>query len=52
MRFMPQKVVKGQAVVDFLTEHPDSSVIELYEDLPNEIAEVCQTQTSFEGQIW
>ena len=44
--------MKGQAVADFLAEHPDPRVTELYEDLPNEIAKVCQTQTSFEGQIW
>ena len=44
MRFLPQKVVKGQAVTDFLVEHPDPRTIELYEDLPDEIAEVCLTQ--------
>jgi len=38
-------------VVDFLDEHPDPKVIKLYEDLPDEIAEVCLTQTSFKGQV-
>jgi len=52
MQFLPQKVVKGQAVADFLAEHPDPRMTKLYEDLPNEIAEVCLTQTSFEGQVW
>ena len=52
MHFLPQKAVKGQEVVDFLAEHPNLRVTELYEDLPDEVAEVCQTQTSFEGQIW
>jgi len=52
MHFLPQKAVKGQAVADFLAEHPDPRATELYEDLPDEVAEVCQTQTSFEGQIW
>ena len=51
MRFLPQKAVKGQAVADFLAEHPDPRATELYEDLPDEIAEVCLTQTSFEGQV-
>jgi len=52
MRFLPQKAVKGQAVADFLAEHPDARVTELYEDLPYEVAEVCLTQTSFESQVW
>ena len=52
MRFLPQKAVKRQAVADFLTEHPDPRATELYEDLPDEVAEVCLTQTSFEGQVW
>jgi len=52
MRFQPQKVVKGQAVADFLAEHPDPRAIELYEVLPDDIAEVCTTQTSFERQVW
>ena len=44
--------MKGQAVADFLAEHPDPRAAELYEDLPDEVAEVCLTQTSFEGQMW
>ena len=44
--------MKGQAVADFLAEHPDSRATELHEDLPDEVAEVCLTQTSFEGQVW
>ena len=46
------KNVKGQAMEDFLAEHPDPRVTELYEDLPDEVAEVCLTQTSFERQVW
>jgi len=38
----------GQAVADFLAEHSDSRMTKLYEDLPDKIAEVCLTQTSFE----
>ena len=52
MRFLPQRAVKGQAVANFLTEHPDSKAAELYEDLPDEVAEVCLTQTFFERQVW
>ena len=52
MQFLPQKAVKGQAVADFLAEHPDSRVTKLYEDLPDEVAEVCLTQMLFEGQVW
>ena len=52
MHFLPQKVMKGQAVADFLAEHPDLRVTKLYEDLTDEVAEVCMTQTSFEGQVW
>jgi len=52
MQFLPQKAVKGQAMADFLTEHPDPRMTKLYEDLPDEVAEVFLTQTSFEGQVW
>ena len=44
--------VKGQAVVDFLAEHPDSRVTKFYEDLPDEVDKVCMTQTTFKGQLW
>ena len=52
MHFLPQKGVKGQAVADFLVEHLDPRATKLYEDLPDEVAEVCLTQTSFERQVW
>ena len=48
MQFLPKKTVKGQAVVDFLTAHPDPRTTKLYEDLPDAVVEVCLTQTSFE----
>jgi len=51
MQFLSQKIVKGQAVTDFLAEHPDPRATKFYEDLPDEITEVCLTQTSFEGQV-
>jgi len=52
MQFLPQKAMKGQAVADFLAEHPDPRTTKLYENLPDEIAEVCVSQISFEGQVW
>ena len=52
MHFLPQKAIKGQAVADFLAEHPDPRAVKVYEDLPDEVAEVCLTQTSFESQVW
>ena len=51
MQFLPQKTVKGQAVADLLADHPDPRVTKLYEDLVDEVAEVCLTQTSFEEQV-
>jgi len=39
-------------VADFLAEHPDPEATKLYEDLPDEVAEVYLTQTSFEEQVW
>jgi len=49
MQFLPQKAIKGEAVADFLAEHPDLRVTKLYEDLPDEVVEVYLTQTSFKG---
>jgi len=44
MQFLLQKVVKGQVVADFLAEHPNSRTTRLYEDLSDEIAEVCMAR--------
>ena len=52
MQILPQKAVKGQVVAHFLAEHPNLRMTKLYEDLQDEIVEVCVTQTSFEGQVW
>jgi len=43
--------MKGQVVVDFLAEHPDPRSTKLYQDLRDETAEVCMTQTSFKEQV-
>jgi len=40
MQFMPQKAVKGQVVADFLADHLVLKKSKLYNDLPDEIAEV------------
>jgi len=52
MQFMPQKVIKGQTVVDFLADHPVSGTSKLYDDLPDEIAKVNLINTSSEEQVW
>ena len=51
VQFLSQKAVKGQAVADFLAEYPDPRATELYENLPDQVAKVCLTQTSFERQV-
>ena len=40
---------KGTGGGGFLAEYLDLRATKLYEDLPDEVAEVCLTQTSFEG---
>ena len=49
---MPQKAFKGQVVADFLTDHLVSRNSKLYDDLPDEIAEVNIINTSSEEQVW
>ena len=43
--------MKGQAVADFLAEHPDPKATKFYEVLIDEVAKVCLTQISFKGQV-
>jgi len=52
MQFMSQKAVKGQAVADFLVDHPVLGNSKLYDDLPDEIAEVDVINASLEEQVW
>jgi len=40
MQFLPQKAVKGHVAAGFLAEHPGPRMTKLYEDLPDEVAEV------------
>ena len=39
MTFVSQKVVKDQALADFLTAHPVSKTLKLHEDILNEVIE-------------
>src|SRR3954468_12289049 len=50
MHFMPQKATKGQAIVDFFAESPRSKGVNLFEDLPNETAEVHSAQINL--SVW
>ena len=52
MQFMPQKVVKGQAVADFLVDHLVSRSSKIYDDPPDEITEACVMHASSEEQVW
>ena len=52
IQFMPQKVIKGQAVSDFLVNHPVLGTSKLYDDLPDKVAEVNIINASSEEQVW
>jgi len=52
MQFMPQKAIKDQDVVDFLADHPVLRNSKLYDDLPDEIAEVNAINVFSEEQVW
>jgi len=45
-------VIKNQAVADFLANHPVSGTSKLYDDLPDEIAEVNLINVSSKEQVW
>ena len=52
MQFMPQKAIKGQDAADFLADHPVLETSKLYDDLPDEIAEVNLSNVSSKEQVW
>ena len=52
MQFMPQKMIKGQAMADFLADHPVPGTSKFYVDLPDEIAEVNIINASSKEQVW
>ena len=49
MLFVPQKAVKGQALVDFLVAHPILERSKLHEDIPDEIFE---SNITSEDEVW
>ena len=49
---MLQKAIKGQAVADFLADHPVLGSSKLYDGLPDEIAEVNLIHAFSEEQLW
>src|SRR3954468_839989 len=48
--FLPQKATKGQAIADLLAENPRSNSATLFEELPDETAEVHSSQTN--PSVW
>src|SRR4051812_19974704 len=46
IHFLPQKSTKGQVIVDFLAENPRLESVILFEELPDETAEVHSTQAN------
>ena len=52
IHFMPQKATKGQAIANFLAENPKPSMGILFEDLPDETAEVHLAQANDYSLVW
>src|SRR3954463_5795954 len=50
IHFLPQKSTKGQVIADLLAEHPRSESVILFEELPDETAEVHSTQVNL--PVW
>ena len=46
---VPQKVVRGQALADFLASHPISESLKLHEDIPDEVFEPNMIS---EDEVW
>ena len=49
MTFVPQKVIKGQALADFLVTHPVLETSKLHEDIPDEVIEANMTSSD---DVW
>jgi len=49
MLFVPQKAIKGQALVDFLAAYPVSENLKLHEDILDEIFE---SNMFLEDEVW
>jgi len=43
MTFVPQKVIKGQALADFLAANPMPETLKLHTDISNEVIEAIMT---------
>lgn len=52
MEFLPQKTIKGQALVDFLADNLTSKAIRMYKGLPDEVVKVFATLATFDNQVW
>src|SRR5881628_2665953 len=52
LHFLPQKAIKGQAIMDFTVKNPTSKAGKLYEDIPDETTVVHLAQTTLEDQVW
>src|SRR5436853_1651241 len=52
IHFMPQKATKGQAIADLIAENPRPSTGTLFEDLPDETAEVYLAQVDDRPSVW
>src|SRR4051812_42733841 len=50
MHFLPQKATKGQAIADLLAKNPRSDSASLFEELPDETAEVHSAQAN--TSVW
>ena len=46
MHFLPQRATKGQAIADLLAENPRSNSATLFEEFPDETAEVHSAQAN------
>ena len=44
-KFIPQEVVKGQAIADFLAAHPCLDNEELHDDLPDDEVMLVETKS-------
>jgi len=49
---MPQKVIKWQAMTDFLVDHSILGTSKFYDDLPGETAEINLINVSSKEQLW
>lgn len=49
MKFVSQKIVKGQAIVDFLANHPISKSSKLYKTIPDEVMTI---NINLQDEVW